>query len=211
MEITVTQALAELKLLDKRIRSTITDLRVAGVAYGRANKVESTPVEDFKKVAAADTQSVLDLIARRAAIKAAIVASNSQVTVTVAGKVYTVAAAVERKSSIEYHKLLKDILAAQYLRAVNTATKHNQITIPERVQILLGQYYGNQAKAASITAEEQNAIADPYREQNEAHLIHTDGLTDLIDKLAVDIGQFLAEIDYVLTISNSQTLITIPD
>ena len=94
------RALAELKLLDKRITKTIDNLKV--ITYKKGNKLEyNITEEEFKAVVEADMQSVKDLITRRKEIKEKIVKSNAETLVTIAGKEMTVAAAIERKESIK--------------------------------------------------------------------------------------------------------------
>ena len=70
------RALAELKLLDKRITKTIDNLKV--VTYKKGNKLEyNITEEEFKAVVEADMQSVKDLITRRKEIKEKIVKSKA--------------------------------------------------------------------------------------------------------------------------------------
>jgi anti-anti-sigma factor len=70
------------------------------------NPIGYTSVDDFNTNAKANSTSVLALIKQRNAIKSEIVRSNALTEITVDGKVYTVAGAIERKNSIGYEREL---------------------------------------------------------------------------------------------------------
>ena len=100
MTISVTQALAELKLLRRRIQSATQSSEFIVLRHKRDVLVPA----DFATSARAAYQSYVDLLKRYKAIKSAIVLSNAATTVTIAGVAYTVADAVERKRAIEFEK-----------------------------------------------------------------------------------------------------------
>ncbi|MEH6948377.1 hypothetical protein V7068_15160 [Bacillus sp. JJ634] len=58
MEITITRALSELKLLDKRIQRTIHDSTFGGYMVGKKVMTGFNSVEEVEKRAKADYQSV---------------------------------------------------------------------------------------------------------------------------------------------------------
>lgn len=131
------RALAELKLLDKRITKTINNLKV--VTYKKGNKLEcNIAEEEFKAVVEADMQSVKDLITRRKEIKEKIVKSNAETLVTIAGKEMTVAAAIERKESIKYEKRLAEELKNQLNNLKAIINNRN-----EQVEYSLERQLGN--------------------------------------------------------------------
>jgi hypothetical protein len=105
-QMTVTRALAELKLLDSRINRTINGATFGGILVGNKVSAGLTSVDDIEKRAKADFQSVKALINSRNEIKSAIVKSNSVVEVEIAGVKLTVAEAIERKTSIQYENNL---------------------------------------------------------------------------------------------------------
>ena len=94
-QMTVHKALAELKIIDSRIENAIS-----GGTYVVANKHSNTKIhgvtiDEFKTQMKSDFQKVTDLIARRNAIKRAVVASNATTKVKVGNVEYTVAEAIE--------------------------------------------------------------------------------------------------------------------
>ena len=117
-QISITQALNELKLLEKRINDKIGCTVFLTSKVNNETKVlngKKTP-EEFEKEAKADYASILDLINNRKVIKSKIVESNATTFVEINGKKYTVADAIERKSSIIYEQKLLQTLMQQRIR-----------------------------------------------------------------------------------------------
>ncbi len=79
MEISVTQALAELKLLEKRITKSLSCIKWSDVS----SKNNSIDELQLKKLAESEYQSYTDLLKRRDTIKRAVVLSNATTNVTV--------------------------------------------------------------------------------------------------------------------------------
>jgi hypothetical protein len=100
---TVTDALAELTLLEKRIDSARSQLGgntlIAVVEVGKVPTGYRSRDEHATQARAA-LQRIDALIARRRAIKRAIVLSNASTMVSVAGEEMTVAEAIEMKNFI---------------------------------------------------------------------------------------------------------------
>ena len=114
-QMSITQGLAELKLLDKRLNKRLDAAPWAAVST-KTNRVNE---DDLKKMAESFYKSYMDLVSRRDTIKRAIVLSNATTNVTIGGKWKgTVAEAIEHKSSLSYKKKLlekmkDDILSAE--------------------------------------------------------------------------------------------------
>lgn len=102
MEMTITRALSELKMLDKRINRTVDDAVLGGLMIGKHIQHGFQNQEEVEKKAKADDQSIQALIKRRNAIKSAIVVSNATTMIDVAGVRMTVAEAIERNDRLRY-------------------------------------------------------------------------------------------------------------
>lgn len=90
-KMTVHKALAELKLLDERIRKAISE-GIYCIANKHSNdKIGGVLLDDYIKIMQGGYDKATDLISRRKAIKRAVVLSNAVTKVTVAGVEYTVA------------------------------------------------------------------------------------------------------------------------
>lgn len=204
----VTKGLNELKLLDNRIYRKIGEsefVSYAKVAVPNVNGKISK--EAFKANAKADYQSISDLIKRRNLIKSAIIKSNAITMVRVGDKTMTVAEAIDKKSSIEYEKSLLDTLKNQYTIASEKIEKFND-KVDESIEQLLNTAYGKEGKE-KITQGSYDAIAEPYRQANEYGLVDILEVQKLMKTMKDSIESFESEVDTVLQISNSITLIEI--
>lgn len=204
----VTKGLNELKLLDSRIYRKINEGEFVGAAKVSVPNVKGKiSKEAFKANAKADYQSIMALVKRRNAIKAAIIVSNATTMVDIAGKQMTVAEAIDKKSSIEYEKALLEQLNTQFLVALNKVTAENE-KVDESIEQLLNTAYGKEGKE-KITEASHHAIAEPYRAANEYGLVDALEIEGLIKRMRDDIQSFESEVDTALQISNSITMIEI--
>lgn len=205
--ISINRALAELKLLDKRIKSKIVESKFVTENKKSADKVERVYTRDeFNKNAKASLQGVKDLIARRNSIKSAIVESNANTIVEISGVKCSVADAIERKSSIEYDQLLLNELKKQYRYAQSVAEDKNEdveITLNQLLTTMVGK---DNIKNIDV---QSNDFAKQYLKDNEYEIIDPIGIETVINDLEKDIEDFLLEVDYILTESNSITKIEI--
>lgn len=202
----VTVALNELKLLDSRITKEICCNQFVSSAKKISNKVSPTVTKDeFISEAKSGFQSVRDLIERRAKIKAAIVDSNAKTEVEVNGVKMTRADAIERKSSIDYDKLLLQELKTQ-LSSHTSRANANNIDVENKIDTLVQAAYGREGKQ-NIKPEDYEAIAKPYRASNEWEVVDPLDVSKIIDCMEKEIEGFEAEIDSVLQISNCTSYI----
>lgn len=201
------RALKELKTLDSRIQRAIEYRDYIGRKKNSSNKVEGTgyTVEEFKEAVKSNYQSILDLIKRRNTIKQRIVLSNAKTIVSVGGKEYTVAEAIERKTSIEYDKDLLAKLKSQYNNNLAVVTRNN-----EKMESSLDNQIANMLGSDSNkNSENVKLFSESYRQQNGWDIVNPLGLFDIIMELEKEIEDFEAEIDYVLSESNAITTIEI--
>jgi len=204
-EMTVTKALSELKLLDKRIHRSIDENDFIGYTVGKNKKVNHTDIGEFVENVESKYESTKDLITRRNKVKSAIVTSNAVTEVEIAGENYTVAEAIERKTSIEYeHSLLNGMkrglsLASMEVDKINEQVKH-------KMDDLLDSMFSNENKKNNQGMQE---FIDSYNNENQAKLVDPLEIKKEIEKLETSIEDFLAEVDEVLSVSNATTIITI--
>lgn len=204
----VTKGLNELKLLDSRIHRKIEDGEFVGAAKVSVPNINGKMTKEaFKANAKADYQSIVDLIKRRNAIKAAIIQSNAITVVEVAGKRMTVAEAIDKKSAIEYEKTLLEKLNDEYIVAADRVARENA-RVDDSIEQLLNTAYGKEGKE-KITQASHDAIAQPYRQANEYGLVDALEVQKLIKTMKDEIENFESEVDTVLQISNSVTTIEI--
>ena len=202
----VTQALNELKTLDSRIMRAINSATfVTSAKICEKNVTSNMSKEDFNANAKANLQSIDDLISRRKNIKSAVVLSNAVTMVTVANIEMTRAAAIERKTSIEYEKTLLRQMKNQYMSAQQNVDRNNE-KMEDSIEKLVNTAFGKDSKT-NIKSEDYSAIADPYKEKNEWGLVDPIDILSQITKREEEIDAFLSEIDSCLQISNCTTYI----
>ena len=202
----VTVALNELKLLDKRINDKIDNASfVVSAKESDKNATKGISKTKYRTEARAGYESIVDLIKRRQLIKNAITLSNAKTHVQVAGMDMTVAEAIEYKSSIEYQKDLLATMEMQYSSAVTSMNIANN-KVDATIDSMLEKLYGKDSDK-KITAEDQDAVATPYRKANQHALVDELGIKDRIDELKEFIGKFESEVDSVLQVSNCTTVI----
>lgn len=207
MELTITRALAELKMLDKKINRAISESTFAGFVVGKNPMTGFNNVEEIETTAKSNYQSVNDLISRRNKIKSAIVVSNATTQVEVGEYAMTVAEAIERKTSIEYDKQLLNKMKNTYSTIVNHVDRVND-EVKQRLDKHLETLYGKEGK---VKAGENEELIKPFLQENEAKFIDPLKLKNKIEQLESEIEQFEMEVDHALSEINTLTRITIED
>jgi hypothetical protein len=199
--ISVSQALAELKLLRKRIQNVIQ----SSVFTVLKKKRDLLDTARFSTEAVASYQSYMDLLNRYNAIKAAIVLSNATTTVSIANITYTVADAVERKKTIDMEKQMLVTMQTQFDRVKKEHETHvaNENARVERlIQTELG-------KDSKTNVEVITQLSETFLAQNKAEIVDPLNLAKEIAALNKAIEDFETKVDWVLSESNGKTTITL--
>lgn len=194
-KISITRALVELKTLDSRIQKKI-DTSVFVSYKGQFHQ----PVEGMKD-AAANFQSISDLIERRKNIKSAIVTSNATTKVTICGTEMSVAEAIETKSSIKHKKTLLAVLKSQYGNAVANV---EAVNAKVRKDIEHKSSRDGDKEKQQMSLEE---FSKTYVSLHGVELFDPIKVSQKIEQLEQFITQFEQEVDYVLSEKNATTLI----
>lgn len=203
----VHRALAELKIIDSRIKGKILVLTTAVANKANNKKINGESIETFIQQQKEAYQSVVDLIKRRNAIKRAVVLSNAKTMVNIGGVEYTVAEAIEMKNSgIRLQRELLDRLDRVYTAAVNKCNSENT-----RANDLADEF----AKSA-VGGEKNTVKTEEYESQRKAYLANnTWSIVDAIytpgeiKSLEQHINDFMLDVDAVLSSSNANTEIEI--
>jgi hypothetical protein len=208
MNITITRALKELKILEARIANEINGLNLLDISQnkypGLALKSKNT-IEGFITQKKADYQSVRDLIIRRNSIKNAIIKSNANTTFTIGNKAMSVAEAIDQKSFIEHKKKLLHMLIAQKSR-IDTELENGRAALESSLQQMIQQNLGKDKKTNS---EDYNMIAEPFIKANKFNLIDPIEIDKEIKDLKEEILTFENEIDIKLSEVNAISIISI--
>lgn len=199
--ISITQALAQIKLIRKRIENVIDD----GDFIRMKTKKSLFDGERYTVQAKGSYQSFTDLLTLYNKMKAAIVVSNATTTVNIAGKTYTVAEAVERKRSIEFEKDLLNRMRMQHVQVMKEYEAH-QHAEQVRVERLLSVELGKDSKTSPETIR---VLSESFLAENKAEIVDPLHLESLIKKMNDEIELFETTVDYTLSESNGRTMITI--
>lgn len=200
-EISVTQALAELKLLRKRIASALDDAHFITI------KRKKFPIDTdrFGVQAVASLQSYTDLLQRYSTLKSRIVQSNATAQVTIAGRTYTVAEAVERKRTIDSETTLLQRMREQY-NAVQQEYRDHQAAEQTRIDRLLASEL---SKGSKTNVDVIRSLTETLLEENKAEIVDPLRLEERIKSLEKDIDEFQTTVDWVLSESNGRTMIVV--
>lgn len=202
-KMTIHRALVELKTLNNRINSVVSEGTYITTNKKSNKKINGILIEDFKRdVITASYDRVISLIARRNAIKTAIVASNAKTVVKIGEVSMTVAEAIERKGSIGYEQTLLGRLKAQYNHSVARLNTENG-NLPTMFEKYLQTFGGKEALSAEAVEEHRKN----YYGANECELVDPLQLDKKIRTLEEDITTFYNEVDATLSESNATTFI----
>lgn len=205
MKMSITRALVELKLLGTRITNAIEMIEPVAIVTGKNSPRGYKSEEEFVNKAKSNFSSATDLIKRRNNIKSAIVKANATTEVVIDGKTMTVAAAIERKNSIEFEKVLLSRIKSAYANAVRMQETLD-LKCQDQLQKLLEVNFGKDSKAKP---EEYDNISKPFLENNSPKMIDPLNAKDQILQLENDILKFLGEVDVVLSESNAKVEIEV--
>lgn len=205
---TIHKALCELKTIDARITKEINSGPFVVANKHSNTKISGVDVSEFCEQIKSRMQSVNDMIKRRNAIKCAVVQSNAVTTVSVAGKEYTVAVAIDMKNNgMQYLKYWLQKMTTDYNKAQREANAANGDILEQRADDYIKTMYGNtDMKNASEEAKKSRAdfiAAQTYELVDPVKIVAS------MEEIENHINQFMVEIDSALSVSNAVTTITI--
>lgn len=211
-QMTVHKALAELKVIDSRINNAIYSGTFVVANKHSNEKIHGVTINEFKNSMKSDFQKVSDLIARRNAIKKAVVASNAVTKVKVGDNEYTVATAIEMKNhGMEFKNTFKKCLEAQYAVAKNELDKNSGDPLEKRAENYVLSVIQAQPKDSkmAVDSEAMKNLRAQYIKDNTYDIIDPIGVKDAIEQLDNEISSFITEVDAALSVSNALTVLDI--
>ena len=203
----VHKALCELKTLEDRISKEIDDAIFVCANKHSNTKINGRSIQEYSDETRSVYQSITGLMRRRDALKRAVVLSNASAKVTIGGKEYTVAEAIEMKNhGIPLMRRLCTQLDICNRSAQEEANRNNGDRLELRADEYIKSLYGNtdlknagdeiRKVRADFIAAQTYEIIDPIKVQDE------------IKKLSDEISAFLVDVDSALSVSNAMTEIT---
>ncbi len=198
----ITQALPELKLLDKRLTKVIDSVETwPAVCHNNAPMDK----EKHRKEVESQFQSFQDLVKRRDCIKKAIVLSNAVTRVKIGTWEGTVAEAIEYKKSIAYKE---GLVYAMKNALVSKRNEYERIKeqVDSRLEKLLSSELGKDVKTNPETIQ---ALTKSFNENNKVELVDPLDLGKLIATMEEEVDSFKTNVDWVISESNGKTTIEV--
>ena len=209
-KMTVHKALAELKTMDARIEKAIRDTTYVLAVKHSAEKINGMTVSNFKDKMKSGYQKATDLIARRDAMKRAVVLSNATTKVKVGDNEYTVAEAIEMKNhGMEFRNIMLRQMNNAYTSAQNELARNSGETLEKKAEQYVLAVIAAQPKDSkmSVDSDAMKALRKTYIENNTYDLVDPLDVTKIMETLDAEINEFNAEVDAALSVSNALTII----
>lgn len=207
VEMTVHEALCEIKVLDKRISKSLLEADFIQPNKQSSTRIGGVTVQEYIESAKASYNKVSDIIRRSEAIKAALSLSNSVTKITVAGKEMTVAEAIYHyQHGIDVKRRLLREMEQQYLGAVNLVNDKNGDFLDRSLAKFLSDNFGSKDKS---DPEAIQKATEQFIQNNTYVLVDPLNLKDKIESLRDEIDSFLSSVDSALQVSNATTTITV--
>lgn len=205
---TVSRALIELKTLDKRINDKVRSTTFCMTNKHSNAQIKGKDISVVQQDIKSQYQSIMALIRRRAAIKAAVVLSNATTKVKINGQSYTVAEAIEMKNhGVSYQEELVKAMLSQYSDALDRLNMNNGDRLQRAAESYITSLYGSKDKMNN--SKEVQADLDKYLENNKLDIINPLDIETLADKHRDEIDAFMDEVDSAITISNATQTIEV--
>lgn len=209
-KMTVHKALAELKTMDDRIAKAIRENTYVLAVKHSAEKINGMTVANFKEKMRSGYQKATDLIARRDAMKRAVVLSNATTKVKVGENEYTVAEAIEMKNhGMEFRNMLLRQMNSAYVTAQNELNRNSGETLEKKAEKYVLDVIAAQPKDSKMTvdSEAMKALRKTYIENNTYDLVDPLDVAKIMETIDAEINEFNAEVDAALSVSNALTVI----
>ena len=209
---TIHQALAEVKMLDKKIHDAIGKCVFAYYKPVADENVKGQKVSDFCDRLASDYQSTKDMMARLMAIKKAIIVSNVNTEVVVGSHTYRVAEAIALKNAlIPYLRDLRDTMSRQYTsitQHVDTNNTKVRDAAEKNAMDLMKPMASDEGKVDPKTIEDLIRVTTAPK---LLEILLPTGLDVVkeIDALTKRLDEFIVNVDAALSTSNAITKIVI--
>ena len=197
-KMTIHKALAELKVLDKRIVASVSTQFCVANKHSN-DKISGITVSDWKDIVKANYQNE--------AIKRQVTLSNAITKVKIGEDEYTVAEAIWMKNhGVDAYKLLLRTLQKQYGEAKVQCERENGESLEKRADEYVFGLFGSKEKAAG---DEIENLRKTFIEAQQYEIVDPIKIADEIQYLEEKISSFESDVDAALSVSNATTEIEI--
>jgi len=205
MEMTITEALSKIKILESRYLKSLRDSKLVAVKHGPQLRrpYTSYKVEDFEKQALEQFQSSEALLRNLIKIKNAIAKSNSETKISIGGKEMTVQEAIILK---QFSDLRKKRLST-YKQLLSDGNDDLAEAIDENNRLIEKLVTGSDKNSEEIRKSTEEILSS----SKAVSLIDPCTLQKNIESWEIELSDFENNIDFILSESNSKTRIEIED
>jgi len=203
MKLTVTEAIAKVKVLEKRIKKEKQKLEVGKIV--KAIEVGNQENKNYVKELEAKFQSINDLADNYMKLKAKIAESNASTKIKVGNMEMTVVEALERKNKLSDEINFWEGLLSSYNELIDRVEYNNERVLETINQMLEAKFSGESKTSAkdAVELKEQLYNADKYT------LLTSDKVVKGIKNKVDELTEFAEQIDTKLSIVNATTYIEV--
>lgn len=204
---TLVKGLAELKLLDKRLKKKKGAFVPCAVERGQILQLKSRPSKtEFERNTSGAWQSMQALLDRRRKIRVALIKANSSAEVHIAGTLYTIAEALEMKRVIKFEQEVVTELRSQLAGATAMTDRLKNSNGNELGDILETVFAKKETQILDVDHQE---LSDRYREVHAVEIVDPVGIDTMLREMEAEIVPFLKEVDACIAEANKVHSLTI--
>lgn len=211
--LTVHNALAKLKIYNKRLSEMVDELEFCKALPVSITKINGQDPEMWKKTRREQLDSFKKIIENRNAIQKAILLSNAQTHTTVCGKEYSIAELIWMKQvEIPDKKALLLKMKSNFgYESAKIKNNEDEVILEkanEYAHKQLASPLGNTQKVDK-NSEAYELLVQSYIKQNSYVMHDAVGVEKNIAELQSYIDEFESEVDSAISVSNAITTITV--
>jgi tetrahydromethanopterin S-methyltransferase subunit G len=209
LKISITRALSELKVLQKRFEKEVRNLSVISIRHGQILMDNSSiRPEDFREAAKSQLQRIEDLQKRIFEIKTKIQQSNAITVVKIGSREMTVLEALVKKSVLENQK---DLLAKLKSSLVTSNHLHEKAISTNEARVSKQLEDATKNTSVKLDPEIEKEIKKSVESLYPIEVIDPCKISDKIKELEEEIEDFENNVDFALSESNALTQIEVGD
>ena len=208
---TLTRALSTLKTLDTQIASYFASNNrvLVSVLQGDIERTSFPGLtkEELKTRIQADTDAIENLLERRRLLKSAIVTKNATTKLTIGGKEYTIAEAIELKKLVPMKEAVLKQYRLQYASASKTVADSEVKLEARKTELIKAQTIEN--ATPEDLEKTRKFVSDQVERDYRVKLYDPLNLADRIVKLEEEIQTIRSELDFKLSELNASTTLEV--
>lgn len=205
VKISIHRALTELKTLDSRIESAIeSQVPTSFKVNGKMNNPAITEAE-YVTAALASKQRITDLIARKVMLKQAVMTTNANTTVSIAGKDMTILEAIAYKETAEILNSWAKDIKIKSMSVSASAGRFNERVMSNADDVVKTAL----STEGTPDVELIEKIRANYIKANERTIVDPFGASDVVSSMENDYQEFITDVDASLSEINAITMIEI--